>query len=48
MYMYPSHIIIQVASHASATAGVVSLAPRASRHKTTQCLSIIEVIKLSG
>ncbi len=37
-----------LASLASATAGVALLAPFASRRVATQCLSIIEVIKLSG
>ncbi len=34
----------QVASLASATAGVASLAPLTSHHTATQCLSIIEMI----
>ncbi len=37
-----------VASLASATAGMALLAPLASHRTATQCLFIIEVIKLSG
>ncbi len=37
-----------LASLASATAGAALLAPLASHRMATQCMSIIEVIKLSG
>ncbi len=43
--MVYAFMVLQVASLASATAGVASLA---SHHMATQSLSIIEVIKLSG
>ncbi len=44
-------MVLQVAlltSLALATAGVALLALLASHRKATQCMSIIEVIKLSG
>ncbi len=44
LYIYKTEVAL-LASLASATAGVASLA---SHHMATQCLSIIEVIKLSG
>ncbi len=41
-------MVLQVALLASATAGVALLAPPASHRMATQCMSIIEAIKLSG
>ncbi len=49
--MVYAFMVLQVAllaSLASATAGVALLAPLASHRMATQCMSIIEVIKLSG
>ncbi len=40
--------VLQVALLSSATAGVASLTLLASRCMITQCLFIVEVIKLSG
>ncbi len=49
--MVYAHMVLQVAllaSLASATTGVALLAPLASHRMETQCMSIIEVTKLSG
>ncbi len=49
--MVYAYMVLQVALFASlapATAGVALLAPLASHRMATQCMSIIEVIKLSG
>ncbi len=49
--MVYAFMVLQVAVLAllaSATAGVALLAPLTSHRKATQCMSILEVIKLSG
>ncbi len=49
--MVYAYMVLQVAllaSFASATASVALLAPITSHRMETQCMSIIEVIKLSG
>ncbi len=46
--MVYAFMVLQVALLASATAGVALLAPLASHRMATQCMSIIEVIKLNG
>ncbi len=52
-YMYAlsmvyAFTVLQVALLASATAGVALLTLLVSHHMAIQCMSIIEVIKLSG
>ncbi len=46
--MVYAFMVLQVALLASATAGVALLAPLTSHRKAAQCMSILEVIKLSG
>ncbi len=49
--MVYAFMVLQVALLAllaSVTAGVALLAPFTSHRKATQCMSILEVIKLSG
>ncbi len=49
--MVYAFMVLQVALLAllaSASAGVALLAPLTSRRKATQCMSVLEVIKLSG
>ncbi len=48
VYAFMVSQVALLASLASATAGMAMLAPLASHHMATQCMSIIAVIKLSG
>ncbi len=46
--MVYAFMVLQVSLLASATAGMALLAPLASHRTATQCMSILEVFKLSG